>query len=192
MSETVTMLLERMRGGDPEAREALYAAAYDELRRLAGRQVARFNPDRTLNATVLVHELFLKLDSSASLVPKDRRHLIAVATTAMRQIAVDYARHQRREKRGGNQRPVALDDLDRQVAIDGETADSVVAIDRALAKLGSFDERLARVVEMRFFGGLSVEETAEALGVSTPTVKRDTRVAKAFLQRELSSSSCGD
>lgn len=189
MSATVTMLLGRLRQGDGDAREALYGAVYDELRRLARRQVARFNPDRTLNATALVHELFLKLDGSAGLVPNDRKHLFAVSARAMRQIAVDYARGQRREKRGGDQVPIALDDLDGRLAIDGASADSVLAIDQALEKLQALDPRLARVVEMRFFGGLSVEETAEALEVSTPTIKRDTRVARAFLQRELSSGS---
>ncbi len=184
-AQTVTVFLRRLRDGDEQAREPLFAAIYDELRTLARRQLARFRPDQTLNATVLVHELYLKLGQHQRLDLNDRRHLFAVAATAMRQIAVDYARSRRRVKRGGNEMPVSLDDLVGGVALEASGADAVVAIDQALGRLAEVDPRLARVVELRFFGGLSVEETAEVLAVSTPTVKRDTRLAKAFLQRQL-------
>lgn len=187
-AQTVTVFLRRLRDGDEQAREPLFAAVYDELRILARRQMARFRPDQTLNATVLVHELYLKLGQHQRLDLADRRHLFAVAATAMRQIAVDYARGRRRVKRGGNERPVSLDDLAAGVALEAAGADAVLAIDQALGRLAEVDARLARVVELRFFGGFSVAETAEVLAVSTPTVKRDTRLAKVFLQRQLGAS----
>jgi len=188
MSGTVTLHLERLRAGEPGAREGLFASAYQELHRLARRQVARFRPDRTLGATALVHELYLKLGSSRRLQVTDRRHLFAVAARAMRQIAVDYARGRRRAKRGGPEAAIPLDRLEDGVGRCGSDADAVLAVERALSGLERLDPRLVRVVELRFFAGLSVTETAEALAVSTPTVKRDTRVARAFLQSHLGGS----
>lgn len=182
---TVTVLLTRLREGDSAALGRLFDVVYDELRVLAKRQVARFNPDRTLNATVLVHELFMRLDAREQIALQDRRHLFAVSATAMRQIAVDYARTRRRAKRGGVERPVPLDAVEGFLESDLEDAEAVLTVDRALRALEAVDSRLAKVVELRFFGGFSVEETAVALSVSTPTVKRDTRVAKAFLARQL-------
>lgn len=182
---TVTVLLTRLRDGDSAALGRLFDVVYDELRVLAKRQVARFNPDRTLNATVLVHELFMRLDARKQIALEDRRHLFAVSATAMRQIAVDYARTRRRAKRGGPEKPIPLEAVEGFLRSDLEDAEAVLTVDRALRELEAVDTRLAKVVELRFFGGFSVEETAEALCVSTPTIKRDTRVAKAFLARQL-------
>lgn len=183
--ETVTVLLRRLRGGDSAALGRLFDLVYDELRVIARRQVARLQPDRTLNATALVHELFVRLDAREPVAFADRCHLFAVAATAMRQIAVDYARTQRRIKRGGAGRPVPLEAVDGILESELLDADAVLAIDRALSDLEAVDERLVKVVELRFFGGFSVEEAAAALAVSKPTIKRDTRVAKAFLTRQL-------
>jgi len=186
-NNTVTLLLSRLRDGDPAALGRLFDVVYDEMRVIAKRQVARFHPDQTLNATVLVHELFLRLDAKEKIALEDRRHLFAVAATAMRQIAVDYARTRRRAKRGGAEKPVPLEAVEGILVSDLEDAEAVLVVDRALRGLEAVDARLAKVVELRFFGGFSVEETAQALSVSTPTVKRDTRVAKAFLARHLTS-----
>lgn len=186
--DTVDGLLARLRAGDTGALGRLFSATYSDLLAIARRQLARFHPDQTLNATALVHELFMRLEARDQVDFVDRRHLFAVAATAMRQIAVDYARAQRRAKRGGNEKPVPLDAVEGVLESDLLEACAVLDVDRALRGLESVDPRLARVVELRFFGGFSVEETAQAMAVSTPTIKRDTRIARAFLARELMAS----
>ncbi len=181
---TVTVALSRLRTGDADARRHLFSLVYEELRGLAHRQLGRFRPDQTLNTTALVHELFLKLSDRQRLDLTDRRHLFAVAATAMRQILVDYARSRRRAKRGGDAVPLPLERLDDAVHVEAQ-AESILALHQALGRLAAVDARLVQVVELRFFGGLSVVETAELLSVSAPTIKRDTRVARAFLQQQL-------
>ena len=158
-----------------------FASAYDELRRVAHRQLRRLRPGQTLTTTALVHEAFVKL-VPGSKAAVDRTHFFALAARAMRQILVDYARARGARKRGGGQRPTTLD----EAALTVETlSEEMLGIDTALHRLESVDERLARVVECRFFGGMTEDEVAEALGVTARTVRRAGRKARAFLFREL-------
>ncbi len=181
-----TRVLKQARHGDAEAVEALYSMAYPRLRRMARRQLR--GPGRTLNPTGLVHEAYLKLAGAGHGELSDRRHFMAVAARAMRQIIVDYARARQAGKRGSGAEPVTLEE-DGRTAIQIESqAAAIIDLDDALGRLGEVDARLVRVVELRFFAGLQVDEVAEILEVSPPTVKRDTRTARAFLQREIDSA----
>lgn len=184
MQGEVTRLLKTLRDGERSALDDLFPLIYRELHALAHRQLASRRPGRTLNSTALVHEAYLKLVGQSNAVWQDRKHFFAVAATAMRHIIVDYARHRRALKRGGNVRPTLLDEDRMSVPVD-ERADEIIALDEALEHLNALDERLARTVELRFFGGLSVEEAAEVLDVSERTVKRDWRKARAFLYQVL-------
>lgn len=167
---------------DGGALSEAFAASYDELRRLARRQLRRLRPGQTLTTTALVHEAFAKL-VKGPVKPEDRTHFFALAARAMRHILVDYARRRASGKRGFGVRPATLDPDSIPV---GAIADEMLGIDRALTRLESLDERLARVVEWRFFGGMTDDEVAEALGVTARTVRRDWQKARAFLYRELS------
>lgn len=158
-----------------------FAASYDELRRIARRQLRRLRPGQTLTTTSLVHEAYVKL-VKGPVQAHDRTHFFALAARAMRQILVDYARRRASAKRGGGLRPATLE-AD-AIPVDA-IADEMLGIDRALTRLESVDERLACVVEWRFFGGMTEEEIAEALGVTVRTVRRDWQKARAFLYREL-------
>jgi RNA polymerase sigma factor (TIGR02999 family) len=169
-------------GADPRSLSEAFAVLYDELRRIAHRQLGRVRPGQTLSTTALVHEAFLKL-ARVDVTPADRTHFFALAARAMRQILVDAAREQSAAKRGGGQRPVSLDDD----AIRVEAiADDVLAIDGALGRLERLDPDLARVVEYRFFAGLTDAEIAALLNSSARTVRRSWRKARAFLYREIS------
>lgn len=179
----VTRLLAALREGDGEALDRLFPLVYAELRRIAHGQLSRKGPS-TLQTTAVVHEAYLKLATGAGTAPRDRGHFFAVAATAMRQILVDHARAHLRQKRGSGAEHLQLDERD--IPVEDRAAE-LVELDLALSRLAELDERAARVVELRFFGGLAVEETAEALGVSERTVKRDWREARAFLFRELRS-----
>lgn len=180
---SATDLLLRAGTGDAAAVESMFPVVYDELRRLAHRHLARESlPGRTLGTTELVHEAYLKLIDQTRVEWTGRAHFMGVAATAMRRILVDRARGRRSLKRGGGHAPVALDDID--IAID-EPADLLVALDEALDRLRDLDSRQARVVECRFFGGMTEEETAEALAIGVRTVKRDWAKAKSWLYREL-------
>ncbi len=170
--------------GPPGPDSLTFEALYDELHALAHLQIRRARPGETLRTTALLHETYLKLARSASV--KDRTHFFSLAARAMRQVLVDHARSHAALKRGGGQPFATLGDVASDVVAD---AAELVAIDAALERLKGANERLARVVELRFFGGLSVEETAEALDASTATVKRDWRAARAFLLAALSPSS---
>lgn len=181
----VTALLVALREGDASALDRLLPVVYDELRLLAHRQLRRRRPGDTLDTTALVHEAYLKLTDREEPEWKDRNHFFAVAATAMRHILVDAARRRVADKRGGGVVPIALDEA--RIGIAARSAE-VIAIDQALNALGDYDGRLVRTVELRFFGGLSVEETAEVLEVSERTVKRDWRKARAFLYRTLAAS----
>ena len=172
----ITQLLAALREGDRGALDRLFPLIYAELHDRAHRQLARRRPGDTLSTTALVHEAYLKLTDSAHQTYQDRTHFFAVASRAMRQILLDYARRMSAAKRGG----LAVS-LDPDQLGDPGRAEELIALDEALTRLEALDERLARNVEMRFFGGLSVEETAEALGMSPRTVKRDWRKARAFL-----------
>ena len=178
----VTELLQAWSNGDDGALEQLMPLVEVELRRLARGYMARERPDHTLQATALVNEAFVRLTDARQVRWQDRAHFLGISARLMRRVLVDYARRRGFHKRGGDAQRVTLqDDLVRTP----DPAFDVVALDRALEALAKFDMRKNRIVELRFFGGLSVEETAEVLQVSPDTVKRDWRLAKLWLLREL-------
>ncbi len=180
--QRITDLLVDTRGSDSEALDRLLPLVYDELRRIAHRQLRCERRGHTLCTTALVHEAYLKLVDQTRVPWQDHSHFYAVAAMAMRRILVDYARKHRAAKRGGGERPVSLDE--QTIAVE-ERADTLVALDEALGRLATLNERLSRVVECRFFGGLTEKETAEALDVTARTVRRDWVKAKGWLYREL-------
>jgi RNA polymerase sigma factor (TIGR02999 family) len=180
----VTRLLIAWHEGDPAALDALITLVYEELRSLARAQVRRGGPEQSLGATGLVHEVYLKLVDHSRLELRDRGHFFALAARAMRQVLVDRARRRLADKRGGKA-PEEVADEDIPAA--PQPTEDLLALDEALARLEGLDARLVRLVEMRFFAGLSVEDTAEALDVSPRTVKRDWQKARAVLHRELRS-----
>ena len=181
-AEPITALLLQASLGDRAAMDQLLPLVYDQLRRMASSSLRRERPDHTLGTTGLVHEAYLRLVDQTRVGWRDRAHFYAVAALAMRRILVDYARRHRRAKRGGGQRPVSLDEG--AVSLD-ERAENIVALDEALTRLAELNPRLSRIVECRFFGGLTEEEIAEALGVTTRTVKRDWAKARGWLYQEL-------
>jgi RNA polymerase sigma factor (TIGR02999 family) len=181
-AEPITDLLLQLSIGDPSAMDRLFPLVYDELHRMARRALRREHLDHTLGTTGLVHEAYLKLVDQTRVGWRDRAHFFAVAALAMRRILVDYARRHRREKRGGGRRAVSLDES--AISLD-QRAENLMALDEALTRLGALSPRLGRVVECRFFGGLTEEEIAEALGVTTRTVKRDWAKARGWLYQEL-------
>jgi RNA polymerase sigma factor (TIGR02999 family) len=164
--------------------EAMFLLVYKELHQLAARKLRSERDGHTLSTTALVHEAWLELNKLNRIQWQNRAHFLAVAAQAMRRILIDYAVARRRQKRGGGQVLLSLDDAD-ALAIARERADELVELDEALARLQAISERQARVVECRFYGGMSVEETAEALNVSPATVKREWTIARAWLNREL-------
>lgn len=181
----ITQLLVDARGGRREALDRLFELVYGELRGMAHRRLRGFGGSRgdaTLSTTVLVHEAYLKLTRSTEMSLNDRQHFFAVAGHAMRQIVIDRARRVTSEKRGGGLRALALDDV--QVAVE-ERAEELVVLDAALGRLETMDTRLAKLVELRFFAGRTLEEISELEGRSERTLKRDWRKARAFLYREL-------
>lgn len=178
----VTRLLEGWRQGDREAAERLFALVYDDLRVLARRQLARLNPGQTLAPTVLVHEAYLRFAHRSAPHAVNRQHFLGIAACAMRNIAVDYLRRARAAKRGGGATLPIEGDL--PVGHDGSPVD-VIALDEALTELERLDPRQARVVELRFFGGLELSEIATVLETSERTVKRDWQKARAFLHSML-------
>ena len=184
-SQEVTRLLIAWRGSDRDAPRGLFALLYQELRRLARAQLRRNRRQESLATTGLVHEAYVKLADQSRLDLRDRNHFLSLAARAMRQIVVDHARRRGTLKRGAGTLGTVLDE---GAVVAQAKAGEIVALDEALARLESLDERLARIVEMRFFAGLSVEETAGALGVSERTVKRDWQKARAFLYAELRES----
>lgn len=182
LNHEITGLLSELRTGGRDALDRVFSLVYDELHSCARRELRPGGGGQTLSPTVLVHEVYLKLADAAPLALEDRRHFWALAARAMRQIVIDHARRALAQKRGGGARAVTLELADTSQTV--ELAD-LVSLDRALGALEELDERLARTVELRFFGGLSVEETAEAMTVSPRTVKREWRKARAFLQRSM-------
>jgi RNA polymerase sigma factor (TIGR02999 family) len=177
-SGDITRLLLAIGEGDRDALNQLFPIVYAELRALAHRQLGRLRPGDTLQTTALVHEAYLKLLGTAHPDWHDRRHFFAVASRAMRQIIVDYARTQAAQKRGGHVPALTLDEQQVPVA---DRAHELVLLDGALTELAALSERPARIVELRFFGGLSVEETAVVMNLSERTVKREWQKARAFL-----------
>jgi len=178
----VTQLLGLWSGGDRQALDELMPLVYDELRRLAHRQMAAERGDHTLQATALVNEAYLKLKDQRGGRWQNRSQFFAVAAQMMRHILVDYARRNTRAKRGGGAQQVTLDEA---MLVLSDKANEMLALDDALLKLEQFDKRKSQVATMRFFAGLSVEETAEALAISVETVGRDWRFARAWLRNEL-------
>ena len=185
--EEITAALAVLRRGAPEAMDHLLPLVYADLRRIAHRQLAAEPAGHTLCTTALVHEAYLRLSAQTHAQWVGRAQFFAVAARTMRRILVDYARRHWAARRGGaGRRPVALDEADDAGALAvAERAGELLALDEALERLGALDERLARMVECRFFAGLTEAETAEALGVSTRTVARDWLMAKGWLYREL-------
>jgi len=181
-SQEVTLLLSALTRGDDGAASKLIPVVYAELRRLAGSYMRRERVDHTLQATALVHEAYLKLIEQRSANWQNRAHFFGVAAQLMRRILIDHARGHSRQKRGGEQKKVSLDEA---FIFSEKQADELLAVDDSLNRLAEIDPRQARVVELRFFGGLSVEEAAEVLGVSPKTIKRDWSVAKAWLYADL-------
>lgn len=167
--------------------DRLFPLVYDELRRIAHRQLGAERPDHTLETSALVHEAYIKLVGLDRMEWRGRAHFFAAAGGAMRRILIDHAERRRALKRGGGRQRVPLDavDLPSHAALDDRSLDELLALDQALERLRTMDERQAKVVECRFFAGMSIDEVAEALGVSPMTVKRDWTAARAWLNREL-------
>ncbi len=179
----VTELLAGSKGGNAQDTDRLLSAVYDELRRMAHSQRSKHRDAETINTTALVHEAYVKLVDGERLPFDGRNHFFAAAARAMRQVLVDAARAQNREKRGGGVRPAQLDPENEPAGED--QPEVLIALDDALKRFAEIDERAARVVECRYFAGLTNEETAEALDLSTATVKRDWAAARAWLYRAL-------
>jgi len=181
--EKVTGLLMAFAEGDPAAFDALFPLVYDELRRVARHRLRSERDGHTLNTTALVHEAYLKLVGLDRMQYQGRAHFFAVAAQAMRNILVSYALRRKTQKRGGGQPHLPLDEA---LFLSEQQAEEILALDEALGRLATLSERQHQVVECRFFGGLTVEETAEVLDISPATVKRDWNLARAWLNRELS------
>jgi RNA polymerase sigma-70 factor (ECF subfamily) len=180
--QDVTSMLVAWSGGDSSMEEPLMEALYDDLRRKAAGILRHGSPGRTLQPTALVNEAYLRLVDQKRVRWQNRAHFLAVAARLMRRVLIDYARRQRAAKRGGAATRVTLEDF---AAPHGASPLDLLALDEALADLAALDARQARIVELRAFGGLGVEETAEVLGVSPATVKRDWSFAQAWLERRL-------
>jgi RNA polymerase sigma factor (TIGR02999 family) len=178
----VTSLLNRLAAGDEEAGSQLVPLVYEELRHIAARRLRHERPDHTLQATALVHEAYMKLAAQRDAKWQNRAQFFGVASQVMRRILVDYARRQQRTRRGGKQQKVSLDDV---LLVSPDRAEEVLAVHESLSRLEHLDARQARIVELRYFGGLTVEETAEVVDISTKTVTRELNVAKAWLYGDL-------
>jgi RNA polymerase sigma factor (TIGR02999 family) len=180
--EDVTVLLTELTKGNEEAASKLIPLVYTELRRLASGYMRRERSDHTLQATALVHEAYMKLVEQRSVDWQSRAHFFGIAAQVMRRILVDHARGHLREKRGAGQRLVPMDEV---LVFAPEQSLELVKLDQALERLTKLDARQGKIVELRFFGGLTVEQTAELLGISPKTVKRDWSMAKAWLHGDL-------
>lgn len=181
---SVTELLARWSGGDISAREALVPLVYDELRRIARRCLASRGADHTLQPTALVHEAYLRLVNRDSLTVRDRAHFYSMAAQMMRQILIDHARKKHAAKRGGLAITLALDEASDRAPFAEADLD-LLALDDAMKQLALLDERQCKIVELRFFGGLSIEETAEVVDISQATAKREWATARVWLHRTI-------
>jgi RNA polymerase sigma-70 factor, ECF subfamily len=179
----ITELLIEWNGGSEKAFEKLMPLVYEELHRIASRHLRRELPERTLQTTALVHEAYLRLVDQTRANWQNRAQFFAVAANMMRRILIDHARKRLRPKRGGDVFKISLDDG--AIDVSAERAAELIALDEALKKLAAEDAGKAKLVELRYFGGLSIEETAEALGVGTATVTRQWRIVKAWLYKEI-------
>jgi len=178
----VTQLLVEFQEGNPDAADRLWSEVYDELRRIAHYKLRHERSSHTMSTTALVHEAYLKLIDQSQVEWEDRLHFFAMSSRIMRNILIDYARRRSAQKRGGDRTHVQLDDA---IVSAEKSAHVFLALDEALKQLTELDERLGRVVEYRFFGGMQEQEIAELLGVSKRTVRRDWRKAKGWLSRAL-------
>jgi RNA polymerase sigma-70 factor, ECF subfamily len=183
VNASVTEMLARLRDGDAEALEELVPLVYDELRSLAKAHLRHEDAGHTLGSTALVHEAYIRMARGGALTATDRSHFFAIAARAMRRVLIDHARTRKRKKRGAGQRLQPLEDVTTYLRDDA--AEELTAIDEALERLAEGSPRAARVVECRFFAGLTLQETAEALGVSLKTVQRDWMLAQAWLRKEV-------
>ena len=187
--EDVTRLLEAARGGDRTAFEQLFPLIYEEMRKRAHQQRQRWHGDYTLNTTALVHEAYLKLVDQKQADWTSRAHFLAIAARAMRQILLDYAKRRRTKKRGGDAPKLSLDEMQggggNALVLTEERAEALVNLDEALEGLMQMDERQSRIVECRFYGGMTIKETGEALGISPATVTREWAVAQAWLYQAM-------
>ena len=182
-TQNITRMLKDWSDGSSEALDELLPFVYDELHRQAARYLRRERSDHTLQTTALIHEAYMKLIDQREVRWQNRAHFFAVAAQAMRRILVDYARTRKREKRGGDDVKLQLDEA---IEIPAKEKNiDLVALDEALNRLATYDERQARVVELRYFSGMTEEETAEVLGTSPATVRRDWNMAKAWLHHQL-------
>jgi RNA polymerase sigma factor (TIGR02999 family) len=187
--QTVTRLLHELRAGNQQAFVELLPMVYDELHQLAARQRQRWVGNETLNTTTLVHEAYLRLVDQSAPQWSSRPHFLAVASRAMRQILLDYAKRNRAAKRGGGHVPVPLHEVEAALKGAGDPSEArseaLIALDDALLRLEEHDSRQSRIVECRFFGGMTIQDTAEALGIAPATVGRGWVMAKAWLYRDL-------
>ncbi|MCA1622779.1 MAG: sigma-70 family RNA polymerase sigma factor [Acidobacteria bacterium] len=182
-SKEITLMLQEWSGGNRDALDALLPLVYEELRRQASGYLRRERREHTLQTTALIHEAYLKLIDQREVNWQNRAHFFGIAAQAMRRILVDYARKRHRAKRGGIGGDLPLGEA--ALVVSEERSIDLVALDEALTRLAVFDERQARIVELRYFSGLSIEETAEVLRISPATVKSDWNVAKAWLRHEI-------
>ena len=187
--QTVTRLLHELRAGNQEAFVELLPMVYDELHHVAERQRRHWQGDETLNTTTLVHEAYLRLVDQSAPQWSSRPHFLAVASRAMRQILLDYAKRKHAAKRGGGREPIPLHEVEAALKGGGDASEArseaLVALDDALQRLEQHDPRQSRIVECRFFGGMTIQDTAEALGIAPATVGRGWLMAKAWLYRDL-------
>jgi RNA polymerase sigma-70 factor (ECF subfamily) len=181
--EEITNLLLDWGNGDRAALDRVIPLVYQELRRVAHRQMRRERAGDTLQTTALINEAYLRLVDYARVRPRDRAHFFAIAAQAMRRILIERARSRHSAKRGSGGQKVSLDEA---ANVSNERAADLVALDEALTNLAAIDPRKAEIVELKYFGGMTIEEVAEVLGVSTPTVERDWHTAKIWLHREVS------
>jgi RNA polymerase sigma factor (TIGR02999 family) len=181
-SEEITQLLVDWRNGDPAGFDKLYSLVYDELHYLASRYMRRERADHTLQTTALVHEAYVRLVRQSDATLNDRTHFFAVAAKVMRQILIDHARSRNFDKRGGNAQKISLEEA---AIISDERAEELIILDRALVELEKIDPRQSQIVELRYFGGMTLAETGDFLQISADTVTRDWNVAKAWLYRQI-------
>ena len=186
---TVTQLLEAACDGDRAALDQLFPLVYEELRTRARRQRHHWQGDYTLNTTALVHEAYIKLVDQGGAQWTNRAHFFSIAARAMRHILLDYVRHRKAQKRGGGQQKLSLEEIQeagkKPLVLTEERAEALLALEEALCRLEQISEREGRIVECRFFGGMTIEETAEALGISPATVSRKWTIARAWLYQEM-------
>lgn len=184
-TKDITVVLKQWSDGDKDAADRLMPMVYDGLRKIAAQYLRKERNDHTFQPTALVHEAYLKLIDISDINWQDRAHFFAAASTMMRRILVDHARARLTDKRGGEAQRIALEDV---ISFSTDKTDvDLLALDEALGLLAEFDDQQSKIVELRFFGGLTIEETAHVLGISVSTVKREWTLAKAWLYRKMTS-----